>query len=404
MLTAVTNARLLDVEQAEVVAGVTIVIDDGRIVEVGRGAAPSAAEVYDAHDRIVMPGLLDAHVHPMLASMDVASLSHVPTTLLANRARAELEAMLRRGYTTVRDACGGDRGLVLATERGLVDGPRLLVSGRALSQTGGHGDVTPAHGACRCGAAQATPFSRVADGVDEVRRAAREELRAGADQLKVMASGGVASPSDEIWTLQYSHDEIAAMVEEAAARRTYVLAHAYTPQTITRAVMAGCRSIEHGNLLDAPTAELMSSHGAYLVPTLVAYEQIHELGEELGMPADQRRKVGDVIDQGLGSLKIARSAGVRIGLGSDLLGEAQAHQAGELRIRARVEDPFDLLRSATIVNAELFGLAGEVGTLAPGAHADLLIVDGEPQEDPAILADPSSLVLVMRGGRVVVRS
>lgn len=398
--TVIVGARFLDVAAGDYRVGTSVLVVDGRVREVGASVHDSGAQRIDARDRVVMPGLLDAHVHPMLASMDIASLSHVPTTLLAQHARADLERMLDHGYTTVRDACGGDVGLVHAIEAGLIRGPRLLVSGRALSQTGGHGDVTPAFGSCGCGA-QASPASRIADGVDEVRRAARQELRAGANQLKLMASGGVSSSHDEISSLQYSIEEMRAIVDEAEARGTYVLAHAYTPGAIERAVTAGCRSIEHGNLIDPPTARLMAEHNAYLVPTLVAYEKIHELGEQLGMPARQRRKVGDVIDQGLGSLAIARAAGVAVGLGSDLLGATQVHQADEFRIRARVEDPADLIRSATLVNAELFGLAGEVGTLDPGAHADLLIVDGDPLADPAILADRDRIELVMAGGRVV---
>lgn len=400
MRTVIVGGRVLDIEAGDYRVGAAVLIEDGRVREVGKSVADTGATRIDARDQVVMPGLLDGHVHPMLASMDVASLSHLPATLLAQRARVALEAMLHRGFTTVRDACGGDIGLVRAIDEGLIEGPDLLVSGRALSQTGGHGDFSPAYGGCAC-QASASPFTRVADGVDEVRRAARLELRAGARQLKIMASGGVASPSDEVGHRQYSEAEMRAAVEEAAARDTYVLAHAYGPAAVAQAVRAGCRSIEHGNLIDAPTAELMAAHGAYLVPTLVAYEKIRDLGASLGMPAEQVRKVGDVIDAGLGAVKTARAAGVRIGLGTDLLGEAQRHQAEELRIRSLVDDPIDLLRSATVVNAELLGLAGEVGTLAPGERADLLIVDGDPLTDAAVLADPDRLRLVMSRGKVV---
>lgn len=346
-----------------------------------------------------MPGLIDAHVHPMISSLDIGSLANEPLTLVAQKARVELEAILQRGFTTVRDACGGDRGLVRAIDEGLIAGPRLFVSGRALSQTGGHGDSRPVRDFC---AASSDFTSRIADGVDEVRRAAREELRAGAHQLKIMASGGVASPSDEIWTLQYSPEEMRAAVEEAAARRTYVLAHAYTAQAIERAVMAGVRSIEHGNLIDAERAALMARHGTFLVPTLITYEKIHAAGEELGMPADQRRKVVDVIDAGLDSLTLARKAGVKIGFGTDLLGALQRHQAEEFRVRAGAEDPIETIRSATLVNAELLGLDGVAGVVKPGADADLLIVDGDPLSDATVLADSDRIAMVLRAGRVMV--
>lgn len=400
MRTVITGGRVLDVEAGDYHPGAKVLVEDGRVREVGRSVSDGRAERVDARGAVVMPGLLDGHVHPMLASMDLAALGQVPLTLLAQRARVALEETLRRGFTTVRDACGGDIGLVRAVEQGLIKGPRLLVSGRGLSQTGGHGDIAPTLGECAC-QATASPFTRVADGVDEVRRAARLELRAGAQQLKIMASGGVSSPSDEVSHRQYSESEIRAAVEEAAARDTYVLAHAYGPEAVAQAVRAGCRSIEHGNLIDVPTAELMAERGAFLVPTLVAYEKIRDLGPALGMPADQVRKVGDVIDAGLGAVKIARAAGVRVGLGTDLLGDAQRHQSEELRVRSRADEPLDLIRSATVVNAELFGLAGEVGTLAPGAQADVLVVEGDPLEDASVLAEPDRIRLVMSRGEVV---
>ena len=395
--TLLTNARIFDVEAGDYRSGWSVLIDGDRIAEVAASISAGGAETIDVADRVVMPGLLDAHVHPMLSSLDIGALANEPRTLLAQRAGVELEAMVRRGFTTVRDACGGDRGLVRAIEEGLVAGPRLFVSGRALSQTGGHGDARPA----LCAGASSVA-ARIADGVDEVRRAAREEFLDGADHIKIMASGGVASPSDEIWTLQYSPEEMRAAVEEAASRRSYVLAHAYTAEAIERAVMAGVRSIEHGNLIDAVTAALMARHETFLVPTLITYEKIHEVGEQLGMPAAQRRKVVDVIDAGLDSLALARRAGVKIGFGTDLLGGLQRHQAEEFRVRGRAEDPIDTIRSATVVNAELMGLAGQAGIVADGAFADLLVVDGDPLSDASILAEPECIALVMRAGEVVV--
>jgi imidazolonepropionase-like amidohydrolase len=393
--TLIRNARLLDVVAGDYRVGTDVVVADGLIADVGKGLAAHGAEVIDARDRVVMPGLMDAHVHPMLSSLDIRALRDERITLLAQKARVAMEGMLRRGFTTARDACGGDRGLADAVAQGLINGPRLFVSGRALSQTGGHGDSRAATDFC---GAHHDIAGRIADGVDAVRVAVREELKAGADQIKIMASGGVASPTDQIWTLQYTVEEMRAAVEEAAAQRTYVLAHAYTADAITRAVQAGVRSIEHGNLLDAAAASLMADHGTFLVPTLITYEKIYELGEQLGMPAAQRSKVTDVIDAGLGSLTLARDAGVRIGFGTDLLGELQAYQSGEFRIRAKAESPIDVIRSATVVNAELFGLGGQAGVLEPGAAADLLIVDGDPLEDLAVLTDQDRIHLVMREG------
>jgi imidazolonepropionase-like amidohydrolase len=396
----IRNARVLDVEAGDYVPSCSVLVEQGRIVEVGTAITATGADTVDATDRVLMPGLIDAHVHPMISSVDIGSLASQPLTLLAQKARVELEAMVRRGFTTARDACGGDAGLVRAIEAGLINGPRLFVSGRALSQTGGHGDSRPLADQC---AGHTDQFARIADGVDAVRAAARAEFRSGVHQIKVMASGGVASPSDEVWTLQYSLEELRAVVEEATARRSYVLAHAYTAEAVERAVMSGVRSIEHGNLITADTAALMSRHGTFLVPTLVTYEQLHQSGDRYGMPPDQLRKVGDVIDAGLDAVRLARSAGAKVGFGTDLLGELQVHQNGEFRIRSRGEEPIDIIRSATTVNAELVGLAGRAGIVAAGADADLLLVDGDPLSDVTHLADPERIDSVIRGGDVAFR-
>jgi imidazolonepropionase-like amidohydrolase len=243
----------------------------------------------------------------------------------------------------------------------------------------------------------------VADGVSAVRKAAREELRRGATQVKIMASGGVASPSDPIWNLQYSDEEMRAIVEEARGWRTYAMAHAYTPEAITRAVEAGVRTIEHGNLIDRAAAGTMAAHGAFLVPTLVTYYAIEEFGRALRFPESGLRKVRDVLDAGLGSLEIAREAGVAMGFGTDLLGETHAQQSRELGLRARVLPAAEVLRSATLVNARILGREGELGVVAPGALADLLLVDGDPLADLSVLERPEqSLHAVVRGGELLV--
>ncbi len=396
------NAALLDVARGERRPGAQVLVDGDRIAEVSEASirAPGARRV-DLRGRTLMPGLIDAHVHAVLTTMDLAALEKKPVTLVANEARVVLEGMLQRGFTTVRDAGGADWGLAQAVERGLIRGPRLFFSGRVLSQTGGHGDFSPREDAprlCAC-SIRSSGFAHVADGVDAVRKAAREELRRGAFQVKIMASGGVASPSDPIWNLQYSEDEMRAIVAEAHSWRTYALAHAYTPEAIARAVRAGVRSIEHGNLIDAETAAAMAQAGAFLVPTLVTYFKIEELGRALGFPAVSQRKVKDVLDAGLGSLEIARSAGVAIGFGTDLLGETHVHQNQEFAIRARVLPAAEILRSATLVNASLLRRDGELGVVAAGALADLLVVDGDPLADVTLLAEPEkNLVAVMKGG------
>ncbi len=396
------NASILDVRAGSLRAG-GVRVEGDRIVEVSEGVIRhDGVREIDLHGRVLMPGLIDAHVHAVITTMNLAALQQRPATLVANEARVILEGMLQRGFTTVRDAAGADYGLAQATQLGLIRGPRLFYAGRALSQTGGHGDFRPRSDEPLCACTiYSNGFSHVADGVDAVRRAAREELRRGASQVKIMASGGVASPTDPIWNLQYSEEEMRAIVEEARGWRTYAMAHAYTPEAISRAVRAGVRTIEHGNLIDRTTADLMVEHEAFLVPTLVTYTAIHEMGRALGFPEVSQRKVKDVLDAGLASLEISREAGLALGFGTDLLGETHDQQSREFSIRAEVEAPADILRSATIVNAKILGREGELGEIVPGALADLLVVDGDPLQDLSVLQEQGKhLRLILRGGEV----
>jgi imidazolonepropionase-like amidohydrolase len=309
--------------------------------------------------------------------------------------------MLARGFTSVRDAGGADGGLAEAVAQGLVRGPRLFPSGQALSQTGGHGDLRPrirsvvSCACCEYGAG----LARIADGVDECRRAARDELRKGATQIKIMASGGVASPYDPIWNLQYSDDEMRAIVEEARSWHTYVLAHAYTPEAIRRAVDNGVRSIEHANLIDAPTAAQVAASGGFVVPTLVTYDSLYRFGRDLGFPEASLAKLGEVREAGLRSLELLQQAGVKIGYGTDLLGPMHRHQSREFVIRAEAMAPIDIIRSATIVNAELLNRTGELGVVAAGARADLIAVDGDPLKDISLLdGQGEHLSVIMKDG------
>jgi imidazolonepropionase-like amidohydrolase len=254
----ITNAQLLDSAAGERRPGASVRVEGDRIVDVVEDGAPlsppEGVEVIDAGGRTVMPGLIDAHVHAAITTMDLAAMARRPATRVGIEAKVILERMLRRGFTTVRDAGGLDAGVQEALRAGLINGPRLFRSGRVLSQTGGHGDIAPASDDPHIGSCSisTSSFSHVADGVDAVRRAAREELKGGADQIKVMAGGGVATPTDPIDMVQYTEEEIRAAVVEAASRRTYAFAHAYIPEAITRAVRAGVRSIEHGNSSTAP--------------------------------------------------------------------------------------------------------------------------------------------------------
>lgn len=404
----IRNARLLDVRAGELHPGSSIRIEDEKIVEVrkeGQGiVGGDGAIVLDAAGGTLMPGLIDAHVHAALTTMDFSALAMRQASWLALETRIILQRMLLRGFTTVRDAGGLDLGISRALARGLIKGPRVFRSGRVLSQTGGHGDTAPPSEhplLCAC-SIRSNSFSHVADGVDAVRKAAREELKAGAHQIKVMAGGGVATPSDPIDMVQYTEAEIRAAVEEAQARRTYAFAHAYVPDAIHRAVTAGVRSIEHGNLIDGPAARFMAEHGCYLVPTLVAYDQLAKYGEALNFPAESLRKLHDVSGAGLNAIDTAVQAGVKIGFGTDLLGERHDAQSEEFALRAQVLSNVDIIRSATCINAELIGMTDMLGVLKPSAYADFLVIDGDPLSNLSLLAGQGERIkLIVRSGEII---
>lgn len=402
-----TGATLLDLEAGALHAGSSVRIQADRIVEVAIGRTLAAPDVdhVDAAGLTLMPGLIDAHVHAGLTTLDLAALANRPATRIGIETKGVLEGMLQRGFTTVRDAGGLDRGIQEALDAGLIRGPRVFRSGRVLSQTGGHGDTHPPHNEPHlcAGEVVSTQFAHIADGPDAVRRAVREELKAGAHQVKIMAGGGVATPSDPIDMVQYTPEEIRVAVQEAASRRTYAFAHAYVPEAIIQAAEAGVRSIEHGNLIDARAAAVMAEHGTFLVPTLVVYEQIAALGRQWGFPAASLAKLDDVQAAGKQAIRIALEAGVRLGFGTDLLGETHPAQSRELLLRAEVQEPLDVLRSATVVNADLLDRAGTLGTLTPGAQADLLLVRGNPLEDLSLLTrHEQGVAAVIRNGELVV--
>ncbi|MFJ3793715.1 amidohydrolase family protein [Kitasatospora sp. NPDC090091] len=387
----ITHAHLLHPEDGTRTEPSWLEVADGRIAATGTGRPPAPGEdvrVIDARGATVLPGLIDVHVHLLVTSLDLRDVADWTPGYATVRALAEAERMLRRGFTTVRDVGGADHGMARALAEGLVPGPRLVHGGKALSQTGGHGDLRPlGDDALPC--CEARPhFGRIADGVDAVRAAARDEFRKGAAHLKVLLSGGVASPHDEIAAVQYSEEEIRAAVEEAENHNRYVTVHAYHPRAIDRALRAGVRCVEHGNLLDDANAALLRERDAFLVPTLVAYEQTAKLGAASGLPPAAIGKLAEVRDQGLAALERAHRAGVNLVYGSDLLGPLHPAQLEEFRLRAEVQPAADVIRSATVTAARLLGMAGEIGTLAPGAHADLLVVDGDPLADLAVLTRP----------------
>ena len=347
-----------------------------------------------------MPGLCDGHVHVTAVTPDFALLRRWSSTYVASRASHVLRDMLLRGFTTVRDVGGADWGLARAIEEGHLTGPRLLFAGHAISQTGGHGDMRgPGEDAeeavCMHG------LGRVADGVPAVLEACRDEIRKGATHLKLMVSGGVASPTDRISNTQFSRDEIRAAVEEAEAAGIYVTAHAYTSRAVARAVECGVRGIEHGNLVDEATLRLMAERGAFLIPTLAVVHAVIREGVEAGFPAALREKMFAIFETGTRVVEMAHRAGVGLVYGTDLLGPMHRYQLDEFAIRGEVLKPIDVIRSATSTAARLFQREGELGVVAPGARADLLVVEGNPLEDLGIMREPErNLKLIVKDGVV----
>lgn len=397
-----TNASLLDGTRDEAQGGVSVLVEGGTVREVSDKPIRSSARVVDLGGRTLMPGLIDCHVHVVAGLPDLGANAMLPDALVAYHAAKILRGMLGRGFTTVRDLGGATFALVSALEGELIEGPRLNICGKALSQTGGHADFRgrydnrdPEYQTRRLGS-----LGRICDGVEACRHAARDELRGGATFVKIMANGGVASPTDPIAFMGFSVDEIRAIVEEARNAQTYVAAHLYTDEAIRRAVECGVHSVEHANLIEADTAKLMAEHGAVAVPTLVTYEKLKEEGASLGFPASSVAKIDDVRLRGLESLDILRGAGVTLAYGTDLLGPMHRHQSEEFVIRARAMPAIEVIRSATIHAAKLLRMEGRIGTLAPGAYADLIVVDGDPLDDISLLTHQGAhMPIIMQGGR-----
>jgi imidazolonepropionase-like amidohydrolase len=408
-ITVFTNTFLIDCAGGEPLEGAAVVVEDDRIKDVVRhgnvGALRGPVTTLDCKGATLMPGLTDAHVHICAVTENITDQHRFyPASYIAARAMRRAEECLLQGFTTVRDAGGADYGFRLALEEGHFPGPRLLVSGNYLSQTGGHGDkrrraewIDPV-GCC------VGMIGSIADGVDEVRKAAREQLRRDVDQIKIMASGGAMSPSDELDTTQYTVAEMRAAVEEAQAVGKYVLSHAYSDSAVRRAIEAGVRSIEHGNLIREGAAKAIKEAGAFIVPTMVTYEAIYREGKRYGIGDHQVQKIDLARQQSVQGLTYAYRAGCKIGSGSDLLGDMMSQRAVELELKAQVMKPMEVLLSATRVNAELFRMQDRIGSVEPGKYADLLVVAGNPLKNLRVFQNQDNLRLIMKGGRVYKRT
>ncbi|KAJ4490054.1 hypothetical protein J3R30DRAFT_3693517 [Lentinula aciculospora] len=400
----------------------TVIMNDGKFIAV-RPTIKADENIGDQEETVlvdldgayVCPGLIDCHVHVTAVAgvKTVSELMRVSTQEVHLRTTYNLKALsvkrnaIERGFTTVRDTGGATKILANAIAEGLIVGPRLYQCGKALSQTGGHGDFASAlsggHELGCCGGGDVGLFARVADGVPAVLSAVRGELKSGADFIKIMVGGGVASETDAIETVQYTAEEIRAITTTCKQMGGKLsTAHAYTIGSIRHAIENGVQGIEHGNLIDKPTADLMATNGIYLTPTLSCYSiMTRPPFEDFLHPSGQVKNL-EVTKQGLRALKIASEAGVTICYGSDLLTSMQALQTEEFAVRATILPSPEILRHATTNAARMLNKAALLGTISPGAYADLLILNANPLEDVTVLDRPEDhLMAVINEGRVV---
>ncbi|MBI2761182.1 MAG: amidohydrolase family protein [Chloroflexi bacterium] len=403
MTTVVRCGALIDGTGAGPVRGATVVIEDGAIVAVHRnGDIPRGAEVIDTGEMTVMPGMIDCHVHLTSGQQSLQQRLLTPYSLSIAHALANAKLTLECGFTSVRDAGGTPRGVKMAIDEGLFPGPRLRVAVGALSQTNGHGDSVMPNGAnIRIGDPEHP--TTVVDGIEPVRKATRELLRAGADQIKVHTSGGVMSPNDEPGATGFSPEEIAVIVYEARATGRTVMAHAQATQGIKNAVLGGIASIEHGIYLTEEVIDAMIERGTYLVATLVAPLWVIRRAEKdpAAIPPYALRKAKEVKDDHFASFKMAVQKGVKIAMGTDT--GVGPHGSNAEEVALMVEGGMTSMQAivaTTKTAAECSRIGNVTGTLEPGKRADLLAVDGDVLADVSILQNRDKLALIMKDGQV----
>ncbi len=400
------NATIVDVNH-RAKSGFSVLVDGGTIIAVENHKVEAKAdEVFDLSGCYLMPGLIDAHIHLGLVSTRLPELNLYPLSYRSIHAATQAKQLLMSGFTSVRDAAGIDIGVASAIEDEMMAGPRIFFAGNIICKTGGHGDTRQPHADMEPCACHLLPHhtTLVADGIDACRKAARETLRAGATQIKVAASGGVLTERNSIHAPQFSLGELRAIVEEAEDNETYVMAHAHGHHGIARAVKAGVRSIEHCSFLNDELAELMLTHHAYMVPTLVVADVI--LNTQ-GISHKIFTKVSEAKAASHEAIKTALKHGVKLGLGSDTLGGRIEDQPHELTLRSEFQSPYDVLISATAINAEIMQQQNKLGVIKKNALADLIITDFDPTKTLEPFCKTAGedsletkLKFVMKGGKI----
>ncbi|PAF39734.1 aryldialkylphosphatase [Terribacillus saccharophilus] len=390
----------------KVIEDAVIAIKGDRITAIGPASdfiGIDAKEVIDAQGGYILPGLIDTHVHMMMEIKDVRESLITPFSMRFYEALTYMKRTLDAGITTVRDAGYADLGVKQAIENGLISGPRMQISVNPLTITGGHGDNWMVSDMDMTNKAYPGFPSGICDGPEQVRQKVREMLRSGADIIKVHATGGVMSPTDHPEFTQFSMEELRIIVEEAAYRKgRKVMAHAQGAEGVKQAVRAGIHSIEHGIFLDDEAIELMLEHGTYLVPTLLAPVSVVEASEaNESMPAYAVDKAKEVMEIHQQSVARAYEAGVKIAMGTDAGVMAHGTNLRELALMCDIGmSPMEAIIATTKVAAECLGWEDRIGTVAEGKLADLIIVQENPLENIASLADTSNIKTVMQGGEL----
>ncbi|KAJ5622408.1 hypothetical protein N7528_005640 [Penicillium herquei] len=401
------NATIIDPVEGALIPNATVRVSEGKIVQIDTTDSATVKEnvpeenIIDLSGKYLCPGLIDCHVHIAVVpgETDLRAYNDMSERVSLTRQPHVLRTMIQRGFTSIRDCGGASLAMKEAVEDGVLPGPRMFIAGFALSQTGGHGDMRNSHNDKLCCGGTISGISRIVDGPAECYKFARDELRQGADFIKIMGGGGVASPTDRIEHVQFSDEEIKAIVTVAKNAGTYVTSHSYTPQAIQQAISLGVRGIEHGNLIDLETAKLMAEKGAFLTPTLIA----HVMSKQMNfLPAASAAKNDEVLEKGLRAMKMAVDVGVTVCFGTDLLGPMHFAQSKEFSVRSKVLTPLQILRSATINAARLVMQEDRLGQIREGFTADMLVLNANPLEDITVLdRAEESILSVIKDGRVM---
>ena len=396
------NASLVDPANGQVHPNTTVTTRGGKIVHVEKSSTADDHGI-DLKGKYLSPGLIDCHVHlnAVPGEKGLYAMKHLDQNVITLRATQMAKDMIKRGFTSARDCGGTSVAMKEAIQQGVVNGPRLFVGLNQLTQTGGHGDLRDRFDLTECCGGHIFGSGRLCDGPAECLRVSRDQIRRGADFIKIMGGGGVSSPTDAIDSVQFNAEEIRTMSEVASINKTYVSCHAYTPQSIQNAIMNGVRAIEHGNLMDEPTAQLMVEKKCFLTPTLITYEAMASDRYVSYLPVEGVEKNASVLRAGLGSLKLADDAGITMCFGTDLLGPMCHLQTHEFSIRSQVLSAEKVLKMATVNAAQLLMRESMLGKIEEGYAADLLVLNANPLEDVTILDHPEKhLLLVMKEGRV----